>query len=86
MELHVSVAVDERRRYKVRGLSVRPTRVIRFLERLRIHYNPSRPAPLETTLASGDRIGMGDGNRSPRRFPRISLRIPTRFLFGVFHT
>ncbi len=61
MELHVSVAVDERRRYKVRGLSVRPTKVMRFLERLSIHYNPTRPAPLETRLASGDRIRMGEG-------------------------
>jgi hypothetical protein len=61
MELHISVAVDERRRYKARGLSVMPTRVMRFLERLDLHYNRARPAPLETRLASGDRIRLGEG-------------------------
>lgn len=61
MELHVSIAVDGRQRYKVRGLSVRATRVMRFLERLDIQYEVSRPAPLETRLSSGDRIRMGKG-------------------------
>ena len=58
-ELHLSIAVDERQRYFARGLSQRPTRVRRFLERVDLRYDPRRPAPLETRLESGDRIEIG---------------------------
>ncbi|MFH1466165.1 MAG: hypothetical protein ABIO70_17400 [Pseudomonadota bacterium] len=61
MEMHVSVAVDARHRYFVRGLSLAPTRVRRFLERVNLAYDPTRPAPLETRLSSGDGIQLGEG-------------------------
>jgi len=61
MELHVSVAVDDKQRYKARGLSLVSTRVLRFLERIDLSYDARRPAPLETRLSSGDRIRMGEG-------------------------
>jgi hypothetical protein len=58
MELHLSVAVDSKQRYKARGLSLAPTVVRRLLERVDLRYDPRRPAPLETRLSSGDRIRM----------------------------
>lgn len=58
MELHLSVAVDSKQRYKARGLSLAPTSVRRLLERIDLRYDPRRPAPLETRLSSGDRIRM----------------------------
>ena len=61
-EMHVSVAVDGNQRYAVRGLSLAPTRVRRFLEHIELRYDARRPAPLETQLKSGDRIEMGEGN------------------------
>lgn len=61
MELHLSVAVDKDRAYRARGLSLQPTRVRRFLERVDLRYDPRRPAPLETRLSSGDRILLGEG-------------------------
>ncbi len=63
MELHLSVAVDDRQRYSARGLSLQPTLVRRFLERVDLRYDPRRPAPLETRLSSGDRIYLGEGER-----------------------
>jgi len=63
-ELHISMAVDEKQVYRVRGLSLQPTMVCRFLERIDLRYDPRRPAPLETQLASGDRIVVGQGQAS----------------------
>ena len=63
-ELHVSVAVDDKQVYRVRGLSLQATRVRRFLERIDLRYDPRRPAPLETRLSSGDRVEVGDGKTS----------------------
>lgn len=60
MEMHVSVAVDEQQRYSARGLSLQPTRVRRFLERINLSYDARRPTPLQTRLSSGDRIELGD--------------------------
>ena len=59
-ELHLSLRVDEKQRYSARGLSLMPTTVKRFLERVDLRYDPRRPAPLETRLSSGDRIRIGD--------------------------
>jgi hypothetical protein len=61
MEMHLSVVVDENQQYSARGLSLQPTRVIRFLERVNLQYDPRRPAPLQTRIDSGDRIEIGDG-------------------------
>lgn len=61
LEMHVSVAVDQKQRYNARGLTLAPTRVRRFLERVDLRYDPRRPAPLETRLSSGDRITLGEG-------------------------
>lgn len=61
MEMHISVAVDKRQRYLLRGLSLKPTLLRRFLERIDLRYDARRPAPLETRLRSGDRIIIGDG-------------------------
>jgi hypothetical protein len=63
-EMHVSVAVDARQRYLARGLSLAPTTLRRFLERVDLRYDPRRPAPLETRLASGDRLVLGQGAAS----------------------
>lgn len=63
MELHLSVAVDKDRTYRARGLSLKPTLVRRFLERVDLCYDPQRPAPLETRLSSGDRILLGEGDQ-----------------------
>ncbi len=64
MELHVSVTVDSEQRYRARGLTLQPTLVKRFLEKVDLRYDPRRPAPLETKLSSGDRILMGQGQAS----------------------
>jgi hypothetical protein len=61
MELHLSIAVDDKHRYKARGLSLQRTEVVRLLERINLRYDPRRPAPLETRLSSGDRIRLGEG-------------------------
>lgn len=61
LELHVSVAVDDKQNYKLRGLTLAPTLVRRFLEKLDLRYDPRRPAPLETKLSSGDRVLLGQG-------------------------
>ncbi len=63
-ELHISVAVDAQQRYWLRGLSLQPTLLRRFLERVDLRYDPRRPAPLETSLRSGDRVEIGDGQSS----------------------
>lgn len=60
-ELHVSVAVDKEQRYRLRGLTLQPTWVRRFLETVDLRYDPRRAAPLETLLQSGDRITLGKG-------------------------
>ena len=68
-EMHISVAVDDRHRYAVRGLSLAPTKVKRFLEQIDLRYDPGRPAPLQTQLKSGDRVEMGtDGHRAEVEF------------------
>lgn len=63
-ELHFSVTVDAEQRYRARGLTLQPTLVRRFLERVDLRYDPRRPAPLETKLSSGDRIVLGQGQQS----------------------
>lgn len=67
-ELHLSVVVDSDHRYAVRGLSVQPTVVKRFLERIDLRYDPRRPAPLETELSMEDRILLGDRGSSEVEF------------------
>jgi hypothetical protein len=62
-EMHISVAVTKGQVYKVRGLSLAPTIVQRFLERIDLRYDPRRSAPLETELSSGDRVVIGDGKQ-----------------------
>ena len=59
LELHVSVMVNRKQQYRARGLTLQPTTVRRFLERVDLRYDPKRPAPLETELSSGDRILCG---------------------------
>jgi len=59
-ELHTSFVVDDKHNYALRGLSQQPTEVKRFLERIDLRYDPTRPAPLEIELNSEDRIVMGD--------------------------
>jgi hypothetical protein len=59
LELHISVLVNKKQEYRARGLTLAPTLVKRFLERVDLSYDPRRPAPLETRLSSGDRIVMG---------------------------
>lgn len=61
-ELHTSFVVDEDHNYAVRGLSIQPTVVKRFLEKLNLRYDVRRPAPLETRLNMGDRVLMGSGD------------------------
>lgn len=69
MELHTSVLVTKDRVYKARGLTLQPTAVRRFLERLDLRYDSRRPVPLETKLASGDRIVLGPpGNQTVLEF------------------
>ena len=62
-ELHLSVTVDDRQRYTARGLSQYPTLVRRLLQRVDLRYDPRRPTPVETSLASGDRIVLGEGEQ-----------------------
>lgn len=59
MELHISVMVTRRQEYRARGLTLQPTLVRRFLERIDLRYDPRRAAPLETRLSSGDRFSLG---------------------------
>jgi len=68
-ELHFSVTVDARQRYTARGLSQHHTMVKRLLQSVDLRYDPRRPTPVETSLASGDRIILGEGdNRSELEF------------------
>lgn len=62
MELHVSFRVDADQNYFLRGLSVYPTRLKRFLEWVRLDYDPRSPVPVETQIFSEDRIRMGDNS------------------------
>ena len=59
LEMHISVLVNRKQEYRARGLTLAPTVVKRFLERVDLSYDPNRSAPLETRLSSGDRIVMG---------------------------
>jgi len=67
-ELHISFIVDGNSRYAVRGLSIQPTQVKRFLERVDLRYDPRRPAPLETELKMEDRILLGPGGETVVEF------------------
>jgi len=60
-ELHLSVALTDKGRYVGRGMSLYPTVVSRFLERVDLRYDPEKPVPLETPLSSGDTITLSDG-------------------------
>lgn len=62
LELHTSVMVTRKQEYRARGLTLQPTLVRRFLERIDLRYDPRRPAPLETRLSSGDRFVLGPAN------------------------
>jgi hypothetical protein len=59
-ELHLSFTKGRGDLYTVRGLSIAPTLVKRFLERIDLRYDPRRPAPLETPLHMEDRVLIGD--------------------------
>lgn len=59
LELHVSVLLNRRGEFRARGLTLQPTSVQRFMERVDLSYDKRRPAPLDTRLFSGDRIVMG---------------------------
>jgi len=67
-ELHASFVVDEDDNYAVRGLSIQPTIVKRFLERIDLRYDVRRPAPLETDLKMEDRILMGPNQETEVEF------------------
>jgi hypothetical protein len=67
-ELHVSFVKTPDDRYAVRGLSIRPTLVKRFLERIDLRYDPRRPAPLETPLGMEDRIVLGERGETEIEF------------------
>ncbi len=67
-ELHASVGVDADQRYRGRGLTLLPTAVLRFLERIDLRYDPKRPAPLETPLHSGDRFVLGESKKTAIEF------------------
>jgi hypothetical protein len=60
-ELHASFVVDRDHNYAVRGLSVQSTVLKRLFAKVLLHYDPRRPAPLETELSMGDRVLMGAG-------------------------
>ncbi len=62
MELHISVMVNRKQEYRARGMTLQPTLVRRFLERIDLRYDARRPAPLETRLSSGDRLSLGPPN------------------------
>ena len=62
-ELHFSVTVDDKQRYTARGLSQQPTMVKRLLQSVDLRYDPRRPTPVETSLSSGDRIVLGQGEQ-----------------------
>lgn len=66
-ELHASfVRTDDR--YTVRGLTIEPTIVRRWLERIDLRYDPRRPAPLETTLGMEDRVLLGKSGETEIEF------------------
>jgi hypothetical protein len=54
--------------YSVRGLSVQPTVVKRFLEKIDLRYDVRRPAPLETGLKMEDRVLMGPNSETQLEF------------------
>ncbi len=69
LEMHLSVMVNRKQEYRARGLTLQPTAVRRFLERVDLSYDPRRSAPLETRLRSGDRILLGPpGNQTVVEF------------------
>jgi len=63
MELHVSVLLNRRGEFRARGLTLQPTTVRRFLERVDLSYDRTRAAPLDTRLSSGDRLVLGPKGR-----------------------
>ena len=67
-ELHASVGVDADQHYRGRGLTLMPTAVRRFLERIDLRYDPRRAAPLETPLHSGDRFVLGADQKTTVEF------------------
>ena len=60
--MHVSVAVNDNHRYAVRGLKSGAHSGSTLAESVIFAHDPSRPAPLQTQLKSGDRIEMGSGD------------------------
>jgi hypothetical protein len=67
-ELHTSFVVSSDQAYSVRGLSVQPTVVKRFLEKIDLRYDVRRPAPLETGLKMEDRVLMGPNSETQLEF------------------
>jgi len=67
-ELQASFLASEDQRYSVRGLSVAPTVVRRFLERIDLRYDPRRPAPFETELRMEDRVVLGERGEAEVEF------------------
>lgn len=58
-EVHVSVTVDQRGDVVVRGHSIAPTTLARFLEAVDLAYDPASPAPVEAVLSPGDVVRLG---------------------------
>jgi hypothetical protein len=67
-ELHTSFLAHDHQRYSVRGLSIQPTIVRRFLEKIDLRYDQRRPAPFETDLRMEDRIRLGDQGQTQVEF------------------
>jgi hypothetical protein len=59
-EVHVSVTVDALGDVVVRGHSVAPTVLKRFLETVDLAYDPRAPAPVEAVIAPGEIVRVGD--------------------------
>jgi hypothetical protein len=59
-ELHLSVRAVPGGGLAARGLSVRPVRLARRLERVDLRYDPGLPAPFETPVGHEDRIRLGE--------------------------
>jgi hypothetical protein len=59
-ELHLSVRAIAGGGLAARGLSVRPVRLARRLERVDLRYDPTLPAPFETPVGHEDRIRLGE--------------------------
>lgn len=70
-ELHVSFVTDGNGHYAVRGLSQAPTKVSRMLERVDLHYDARKPAPLETELSSEDTLALGPNGETVLEFIKL---------------